>query len=91
MQIELWVTTLATTGLSLMLCLLFMPLAHRIGLLDHPSERKTHGKAVPLTGGTGIFLAMVIAITLATPYGGQTLPLILACQHSLGYNIIGYL
>jgi len=79
MTLEPWVILSITAGLSLALCLILMPVAQYIGLLDKPSERKVHRKPIPLVGGLAVFLAMVAAITLATPYGRQALPLLLAC------------
>ena len=41
------------------------PLAHRIGLLDHPNVRKPHLGRVPLIGGLAIFAGFVLgALTL---------------------------
>ena len=48
MLFEAWHTLLASAGISLLLCLLLTPLARKIGLLDHPSERKVHDNSVPL-------------------------------------------
>ena len=78
MAFEPWIILSATAGLSLLLDLLLMPIARRIGLLDHPSDRKVHRKPIPLTGGLAIFLAMVTAITFTTPYGTQAWPLLAA-------------
>jgi len=78
MALEPWAILLITASLSLALCLVLMPVARRIGLLDHPSERKVHRQPIPLAGGLGIFLAMVTAITFATPYGTQAWPLLVA-------------
>ena len=79
MATESWIISLTTAGLSLVLCLLLAPLAHKTGLLDHPSERKIHGSSVPLVGGLAIFIAWTTAIFLATPYATLALPLLLAC------------
>jgi len=56
-----------------------MPFAERIGLLDHPNERKVHKSATPLLGGLAIYLATAMAIILFTPYGLEALPLMAAC------------
>jgi UDP-GlcNAc:undecaprenyl-phosphate GlcNAc-1-phosphate transferase len=54
-------------------------LAQRIGLLDHPSDRKVHQTSTPLVGGTAIFIALVVAVSLATPYTSEALHLLAAC------------
>ncbi len=76
---EPWITLLATAGLCLVLCLALTPLAHKTGLLDHPSERKVHGTSIPLVGGLAIFIAWLTATLLSTPYATQALPLLTAC------------
>lgn len=40
------------------------PLAVRVGLIDIPNERKTHGTPTPLVGGLAIFSGLVIAYFL---------------------------
>jgi len=39
--------------------------AHYLRLLDEPTRRKRHGRAVPLTGGIGIFAGFVLALLLS--------------------------
>lgn len=42
---------------------LLVPLARRVGLVDHPHGHKTHRNSVPLVGGLGVFLAVgIVAI-----------------------------
>jgi len=79
MTFEPWIITTATASLSLVLCLLFVPIARHIGLLDHPSERKVHQSSVSLAGGPAIYLAMVLSVFLTTSYGALSLPLFAAC------------
>ena len=88
MAYELWPVFLASAGISLVLCLLLMPVARKTGLLDHPAERKVHSDSVPLVGGTAIYLTMILVITLATPYAVETLPLIIACGMMLVVGMI---
>ncbi|MEW5878944.1 MAG: hypothetical protein AB1761_00705 [Pseudomonadota bacterium] len=40
------------------------PAAPAAGLLDQPGGRKTHVGAVPLVGGVGMFVALVVGVTL---------------------------
>lgn len=79
MAFEQWSFFLASVGVSLALCLLLMPVARKTGLLDHPAIRKVHREPVPLVGGSAIYLAMVLVVSLATPFAAETLPLIAAC------------
>lgn len=46
------VATLVTVGL----CLGLIPLARKIGLVDHPGERKVHEVSTPLTGGPALLI-----------------------------------
>ena len=34
----------------------------KLGLLDHPEERKVHSKAIPRSGGLAIWLSMTLSI-----------------------------
>ena len=79
MVYEPWFTLLATTAASAALCFLLMPSARRIGLIDHPSDRKVHVSPTPLTGGLAIYIALAAAILIATTYGSESLPLVAAC------------
>jgi UDP-GlcNAc:undecaprenyl-phosphate GlcNAc-1-phosphate transferase len=45
-------STLITTGL----CLALIPLARKVGLVDHPGERKAHVEPTPLTGGPALLI-----------------------------------
>lgn len=40
------------------------PLSTRIGLVDHPNQRKLHTRIIPLTGGVSIFAGIVISLLL---------------------------
>jgi UDP-GlcNAc:undecaprenyl-phosphate GlcNAc-1-phosphate transferase len=79
MTFESLTILLATAGISMVLCVILTPVARRIGLLDHPSDRTVHKKPTPLVGGLAIYIAFVLTICLATPYGAQALPLLAAC------------
>lgn len=47
------------------------PVAHRLGLIDHPVERrKLHRHAVPLIGGVALFSGVLTATLLATQVTG---------------------
>lgn len=53
LQLDLAVLACALTALLIWLSL---PVAHRLGLLDHPAGRKDHAQATPVTGGAAIAL-----------------------------------
>ncbi len=74
-----WTVLLPTAALSMVLCFILIPVAHQIGLLDHPNDRKVHNSSTPLIGGLAIYIAMSMAILLATPYALEVLPLMTAC------------
>ncbi len=46
--------------------LLLIPLARRIGWVDHPDARKRHDAPTPLVGGLAILLAMLITAALVS-------------------------
>ena len=79
MATESWLLLLATASISMVLCFVLTPLAKRIGLLDHPSERKVHRSATPLVGGIAAFIALTMAVILSTPYSVESIPLLAAC------------
>ena len=50
--------------LSILITRMLIPFSHVVGLIDRPTERKTHTGAVPLVGGISIYLSVFIgAIT----------------------------
>lgn len=79
MAFEAWLAMLAAAGISLGLCFLLTPLARRISLLDHPSDRKVHTSPTPLVGGLAVYLSLVIVAWQATSYSAEALPLLAAC------------
>lgn len=54
--------------LSLVLCILFIPLArfisHVFNIVDHPSQRKIHTAPMPRTGGFAMFFSFIVTIIL---------------------------
>ncbi len=55
---------LQLTLIALLATRLTASAGHRLGLTDRPDARKTHGDAVPLTGGIAIFLALALGTLL---------------------------
>jgi len=88
MGFEVLTILLATAGISLVLCILLTPVAQRLGLLDHPSDRKVHQTSTPLVGGLAIFIALVLAVTLTTSYTSEALTLLAACGLMLVTGIL---
>ena len=62
-MILLMLTAVVTT---MVLCVALIPLARKIGLVDHPGERKVHELPTPLTGGAAmLFTSGLMLIFLA--------------------------
>lgn len=53
---------LYSLSLSFSLTPLFMRIAFRLNILDHPAERKVHEKATPLLGGMAVYLAFTASL-----------------------------
>lgn len=75
---DLWAVLLASTSLSLVLCLILTPLAQRLGWMDQPSKHKVHTTPVPLVGGVSIYLSMATIIMLTTHLDWEVLSLLIA-------------
>ncbi|MFT4790355.1 MAG: UDP-GlcNAc:undecaprenyl-phosphate GlcNAc-1-phosphate transferase [Paraglaciecola sp.] len=46
---------------AFILLIVMTPMAHFLGLVDEPNQRKLHSDTVPLTGGVAMFMAVLIA------------------------------
>lgn len=57
----------AAFGLAVFLIWVLTPMSTRLGLLDHPGDRKCHDDPTPTTGGVAILIAMLITMLLAIP------------------------
>src|SRR5271170_6423408 len=91
---QLWL--LFGTGFvaSLVLAPLFIKLAGKLGVVDHPGHRKIHRQPIPYLGGVVIFAAFSAALGLHLAFyrqGGASIPFknlsILAV--SLGLVVLG--
>lgn len=79
---------LASAGLAYLSTPLVRRLALRANILDNPSERKIHQRAMPLLGGIPIFLSFNLTIVLAFIFAGSFFdarwvdnwPALLICQ-----------
>lgn len=47
--------------LSILITRMLIPVSHVVGLLDRPTDRKTHTGSIPLIGGISIYLTVVIS------------------------------
>jgi len=45
-----------STVVTAVLCVSLIPLARKVGLVDHPGERKVHEQTIPLTGGPALLV-----------------------------------
>lgn len=59
--VPLFIAVFTAFFVAVILLVIMTPLAHQLGLVDHPTERKNHKGMVPLTGGVAIFGAVLIA------------------------------
>lgn len=66
---------LALAGTTVLALLLRAP-ARRIGLVDHPTVRKTHCTPTPLTGGIALFLAVTAGLLVAAPATPGLVPIL---------------
>lgn len=64
--------TACTGALAFTLYLLLIPIAVTAGLVDKPNARKQHKGEVPLVGGLGIFLCLILVGPLLFPVTGVT-------------------
>jgi len=62
-------TLLLGFGASCLFVWTLMPVARRIGLVDHPGGRKTYDGAVPTIGGLAIVTAVTAVIATALVLG----------------------
>ena len=70
MSVSIIATVLLGFGVTCLFVWTLIPIAGRIGLIDHPGGRKTHDRAVPTIGGLAISAA---AITTALVLGSAAL------------------
>lgn len=50
---------------------MFLPFAHRLGLLDRPGGRKDHAHPTPVTGGLAIAIAVVVTLFVVHGYSAM--------------------
>jgi Fuc2NAc and GlcNAc transferase len=62
--------------LSALLCWLYLLLARRLQLLDHPNDRSSHQRPTPHGGGLPLLLAFAVAVLVAGPWGDSYLVLL---------------
>lgn len=59
-----WFILPISTLLSISFCFLLIPIAHKVGWVDHPGLRKVHLDSTPLVGGIAIYMAIALLIGL---------------------------
>ena len=64
---QLWWFLPLAAVLTTLLALALMPLARKIGLVDHPGTRKVHETVTPMTGGPAIFIVLGIFVAWSMP------------------------
>ncbi len=52
---------------------LFIRIAPRLGLLDHPAHRKTHAQAIPKSGGLALVASVLLASALSIKLFGRSM------------------
>ncbi len=57
-----WWGLLAAAGLTAFAMLLLFPVAARLGLVDHPTDRKNHAWVTPATGGVAMLFGIVVTM-----------------------------
>ena len=67
-----------TALLTVLLMLVFRPLAHAIGLVDRPGGRKRHVGEIPIIGGSAMFLGVIVGLVLLPDEGANLYLLITA-------------
>jgi UDP-GlcNAc:undecaprenyl-phosphate GlcNAc-1-phosphate transferase len=79
---------LLSTVFALLCVPLFSKLAKKVGLIDHPDDkRKLHADAIPMVGGVVVFLTMLVIVPLAIWVGIQFQPFFV----SLGNDLLGWI
>jgi len=58
---------LIAAGVSTGLCLVLIPLARRVGLVDIPGARKVHAEPTPLTGGPALLITSGLMLFFLAP------------------------
>jgi UDP-GlcNAc:undecaprenyl-phosphate GlcNAc-1-phosphate transferase len=60
-----WLHLILSFSIAAVAILFLAPLARRTGWIDHPTGRKSHEGAVPLIGGWGLLIALLVVQALA--------------------------
>lgn len=74
---------------TIFLILVLRSCANRLGMLDHPDERKQHVHPIPTVGGVAMLIALLIAVQFGSPPIDQHQFILLACAS--GLSILGFL
>jgi len=64
---HLWWLIPVTALTTALLAIVLIPLASKVGLLDHPNQRKVHDSVTPVTGGLAIFITLAVVLYWIMP------------------------
>jgi UDP-GlcNAc:undecaprenyl-phosphate GlcNAc-1-phosphate transferase len=70
---QIWLRALFALVFVAILSPLLVPVAVRLGLVDHPGGRKDHAAPTPVHGGLVILLAMILSTTLFQDFASRSL------------------
>ena len=62
-----WLGFAVALGATVLAMLALFPLAHRLGLVDHPTERKNHAHVTPATGGLAMYVGILLGVLMTAP------------------------
>lgn len=83
------VQILTVVLLTIVLCLILKPIAHKLSLVDVPNARKNHRNATPLIGGMCIFVACGLSLFIFGDMQGRDLrPLFVAASLFLVLGVV---
>jgi UDP-GlcNAc:undecaprenyl-phosphate/decaprenyl-phosphate GlcNAc-1-phosphate transferase len=63
-----WIDPLLTAAIVAAMLWILEPVAHRLGLLDHPGGRKDHAHPTPLIGGLAMALGILVPVIWVNEY-----------------------
>lgn len=73
-----WLGFTVALGATVLAMLALFPLAHRLGLVDHPTERKNHVHVTPATGGLAMYVGILLGALMTAPPSPPMVSLLVA-------------
>lgn len=68
-----WQGLACSTVITVLAMFALLPLARRLGLVDHPTDRKNHDEVTPAIGGVAMFIGILVAVWLTRAPGAATI------------------